>query len=399
MEQELLRNKHIKYFQRLIKSLPEPYGTLDSNRIMVLYFCCNALDILGVLNTIDTNSSGSVKSSTTASSTSSQDLSIDPAAIIEWIYSMQVPSGGFVGGDFSGECSTHHHDKHDDESTAFHISSSTTSSASSSTSSTTSSSSAHISMTYTAIATLAMLGDDLKRVNRDATVRFLKSLQNPKNGCFRAVEFGSEEDTRFIFCAAAIGFMLQDWRGIDVRAAIRFILSTQSFDGGFGLCPGQEGHGGSTYCAIAALALFGELNFPHKAAVKHFLMTRQIGGFNGRVGKDPDSCYTFWVGGSMQLLGFLEEVDPKSNREFVLTCQHPNYGGFSKIPDTNPDVLHAHFSVCGLSLLGEPGFSAIDCGLCITLRAFDYSPFAEGKTAKGTKYSHPNVLYADLFSL
>lgn len=396
MDQELLRSKHIRYFQSLIKGLPEPYASLDSNRLMVLYFCCNALDIMGVLNTIDMHSSGTVKASSKPSITAGDDLGIDPAALIEWIYSMQVPSGGFVGGDFSGECSTHHHQhsKHDDEATALHISSSSSSSAQGKVTS-----SAHITMTYTAIATLVMLGDDLKRVNRDGIARFLKSLQNTENGCFRAVEFGGEEDTRFIFSAACIGFMLQDWRGINVPAAVKYILSTQSFDGGFGLYPGQEGHGGSTYCGIAALALFGELNFPHKAAVKHFLMTKQIGGFNGRTNKDPDSCYTFWVGASMQLLSFLEDADAKSSREFVMMCQHPKYGGFSKVPDTNPDILHAHFSVCGLSLLGEPGFNAIDGGLCITLRAFDYSPFAEGKTARGTKYSHPSVLCADLFSL
>ena len=32
-------------------------------------------------------------------------------------------------------------------------------------------------------------------------------------------------------------------------------------------------------------------------------MQRQVGGFQGRVNKDPDTCYSFWVGASLKMLG------------------------------------------------------------------------------------------------
>lgn len=43
--------------------------------------------------------------------------------------------------------------------------------------------SAHITMTYTALACLLILGDDLSRVNREAIIASMKHLQQP-NGRF-----------------------------------------------------------------------------------------------------------------------------------------------------------------------------------------------------------------------
>ena len=38
---------------------------------------------------------------------------------------------------------------------------------------------AHIAMTYTALASLVILGDDLRRVNKPAVIEGLKALQLP----------------------------------------------------------------------------------------------------------------------------------------------------------------------------------------------------------------------------
>ena len=38
---------------------------------------------------------------------------------------------------------------------------------------------------------------------------------------------------------------------------IDYVQRSQNYDGGIGLGPGLESHGGSTYCAVAALALLG----------------------------------------------------------------------------------------------------------------------------------------------
>ena len=90
-----------------------------------------------------------------------------------------------------------------------------------------------------------------------------------------------------------------------------------------------------------------------------------------------DTCYSFWIGASLALLGQYSLVNTPIIRGFSMTyvlryvvcprcnhrfldahsqldsCQHA-IGGFSKWPDMMPDVLHTYFSLCGLSLMGEP---------------------------------------------
>jgi len=94
---------------------------------------------------------------------------------------------------------------------------------------------------------------------------------------------GGEYDMRFVFCAAAITALLpkqadsadrvqeDDKTGkkakdekdketdgeLDLEQLVEYVRLSQNYDGGIGLGPGLESHGGSTYCAVAALALFG----------------------------------------------------------------------------------------------------------------------------------------------
>ena len=39
-----------------------------------------------------------------------------------------------------------------------------------------------------------------------------------------------------------------------------FLLSCQTFEGGFGSCPHTEAHGGYTFCSIAGLSILGSLH-------------------------------------------------------------------------------------------------------------------------------------------
>mmetsp|Transcript_18902 Transcript_18902/g.21324 ORF Transcript_18902/g.21324 Transcript_18902/m.21324 type:complete len:118 (+) Transcript_18902:463-816(+) len=81
-------------------------------------------------------------------------------------------------------------------------------------------------------------------------------------------------------------------------------------------------------------------------------------------------------------------IDPDSTREFLLRCEASKYGGgFSKVPDSFPDPLHAHFSICGFSLIKEPGFLPLISVLGMTSRAFQESPFCDGKCANGNVYT------------
>ena len=84
----------------------------------------------------------------------------------------------------------------------------------------------HIAMTYTALAVLSILGDDLSRVRRGPILRALGRLQQ-EDGRFTASFGGSECDMRFLFCAAAISFILGDWSAVDKDLAVSFVESCQ----------------------------------------------------------------------------------------------------------------------------------------------------------------------------
>ena len=60
----------------------------------------------------------------------------------------------------------------------------------------------------------------------------------------------------------------------------------QSYDYGFAQGPFQESHGGSTYCAVAALWLMGKLDgVPNRDGLIRWLLDKQQFGFCGRVNK------------------------------------------------------------------------------------------------------------------
>lgn len=64
--------------------------------------------------------------------------------------------------------------------------------------------------------------------------------------------------------------------------------------------------GGTTFCAVASLYLMGELETSltqrQTESLKRWCMLRQQSGFQGRPNKPVDTCYSFWVGGTLQVL-------------------------------------------------------------------------------------------------
>ena len=103
-------------------------------------------------------------------------------------------------------------------------------------------------------------------------------------------------------------------------------------------------------------------------------MSNQGSGYRGRPNKPEDSCYSFWIGASLAMLGQHLGLDIGSewtkraeNRQFNLRCQH-KIGGFSKEPGPYyPDLLHAYMAVCGLSLIGmDEQLQCIDVVLGLT---------------------------------
>jgi len=307
--------------------LPSAYASQDGNRVTLMYFVVSAMDILGM----------------------SEEL--NKKQIIDNIYNLQVlpdqespeknaQNCGFRGGNYFGNkynpnCEPAFGNPHDQS---------------------------HIAMTYTALAILKICGDDFSKVNRQAIVTALHKLQQ-ENGSFSPVSGGSENDMRFIYCACVISHLIGDWSGINKQKVVQYILSSQSYDYGIAQGPGQESHGGSTYCAVASLSLMDKLNeLPHKEELIRWCLERQVTGFQGRINKIPDTCYSFWIGASLTMLGAYDLVDFNSIIGHTMSCEAPT-GGFSKWPNTYPDVMHTYLAICGLSLGGFSGIKSINCML------------------------------------
>jgi len=330
------REKHIGYFAHCLRKLPDAYSKLDTNRLTLAHFAVHALDLLGVWEDDDLQGK----------------LGLHPKAIIEWMYSLQVVTDenndggpedhwrhvGFKGGSFLG--------RHDNDTallgtsqqprncTPFQYNH------------------GHVAMTYTALCTLRTLGDDWSRVDRLGIIRALRGLQLD-DGSFQCIAVGSEHDMRFLYCACCISHLFDDWSGVDIDKAARYIRSCRSFDGGIALLPGQEGHGGSTFCATASLVLMGRLDEVIDAEWRKDLIRwcthRQVGGMQGRPNKAEDTCYSYWIGGTLRLLGEDSLLEHDALRSFVMQCQS-GMGGFSKIIGAYPDLLHSFYSMAYLSL-------------------------------------------------
>lgn len=80
----------------------------------------------------------------------------------------------------------------------------------------------HLAMTYTGIAILITLGDDLSRLNRRSIIDGVAAVQRP-DGSFSASVEGNEHDMRFVYCAAAICFMLDEWGSVDKKLMADYI--------------------------------------------------------------------------------------------------------------------------------------------------------------------------------
>ncbi|XP_071844987.1 geranylgeranyl transferase type-1 subunit beta-like [Apostichopus japonicus] len=355
----LVKSKHVKFHKRCLEVLPSAYSSLDTSRLTIAFFALSALDVLDSLSVICD----------------------EKDKIIDWIYSLQVLPDAQNSAESLSRCGFRGSSA---LGTPFNPSEILTNKADG----INTYDRGHIAMTYTGLCSLLVLGDDLSRVHKEGIVKGLKALQLP-SGSFQATSDGSENDMRFLYCACCISHIIQDWGGIDIERAIKFIHQSLAHDFGIGEVPGGEGHGGTTFCAIASLSLIGQLETTftekEKEGIIRWCVSRQQSGFNGRPNKPVDTCYSFWLGATLKLLGAYDLIDFQWNRKFILSTQDSRIGGFAKWPDYHPDALHAYLGLCGLSLMGEEGILPIHPALNISQRVADHlenihTHWTEGKT-------------------
>ena len=290
-------------FQALLKGLPAALQTAEASLGTLVYFAVNSLAMLRRLDSL-----GAEKKQ----------------ALIDWIYSLQVEPPE-LGGFRSSFCDfTPNHSVEE----------------------------SHLAMAYSYMASLLILGDDLSRVDKARMLEMVKKMQL-EDGSFMGHTHNSEADIRYVFCAAAITRMLGDNGGIDVEKAIEYTLNCQTYEGGFAHAPGDEAHGGATYCALASLDLWNALDrIRNKKMLAYWLSQRQDDGFNGRTNKVTDTCYSFWIGASLRVVGWYDEIVDKERLIAFIFSNYCDVGMFRSSPGVEPDTLHTHFSLCGLSLAG-----------------------------------------------
>ncbi|XP_055683923.1 geranylgeranyl transferase type-1 subunit beta [Lutzomyia longipalpis] len=332
---DFLPQKHAKYFSRFLNLLPARLASHDSTRVTIAFFSVCGLDILDSLELL----------------TPTQRRNI-----IDWIYKYQViPQGNLKCGGFQGSSTLSI--KSDDPAKraaveAYHW--------------------GHLAMTYTGIAILISLGDNLSRLDREAIVEGVAAVQR-EDGSFSASVEGNEQDMRFVYCAAAICAMLNDWGSVDRRRMAQYIRDSIRYDYGVSQHKEMEGHGGTTFCAVAALQLSDQLHIlPNREleGIKRWLVLRQSTGFQGRPNKTEDTCYSFWIAATLKILNAFHLTAFEENRNFILSTQNRIVGGFSKWPDFNTDPFHTYFGICGLSFVDEPNVMEVMPSLNISMRAY-----------------------------
>ncbi|KAI8950512.1 terpenoid cyclases/Protein prenyltransferase [Xylaria longipes] len=391
--------RHIRYWQRCFRSmLPHHYTSNDSIRLALGFFILSALDLL------------------TPSSPTPLITAEDRTRLRDWILRLQHPHGGFCG-------SPHHvlpraFTTRFDPNTKSHVARDPAN--------------ANIAATGFALLSLGILAegdgsDAFSRVDRVRTLAWLKRLQR-EDGSFGEVltddgRVAGGRDMRYCYIAAIIRWALGGAEGdrsldFDVDALVGHIRRAQTFDGGMSESSLHESHSGYAYCAVAALALLDSANpdpsapphryihagIPSIPSLVHFLVGRQfaysdprdgdddgddgddnnaptdlsslslsdavphLAGFNGRLNKLPDTCYTWWNSGALSLLGEDGLVSRGPARRFILEKTQHLIGGFAKHPGGPPDVYHAYMGLAALSTMagaeGEPGLRKFDPSLC-----------------------------------
>ena len=302
------RAQHAAYLLSGLGVLAGGYVSLDASRPWLCYWISHSLELLG----------------------EDHALSGEPADdVARFLGLCQCPMGGFAGGPVPGQ-------------------------------------SAHLAPTYAAINTLVTIGTPtaLGVLDRGALKRFLLRMKTA-DGAFHMHEDG-ECDVRGAYIAMAVGTIADVLDEELIRGTAQWIASCQTYEGGIGSTPGEEAHGGYTFCGLAALVLLGQVELLNLPRLTSWLVNRQMGvhgGFQGRTNKLVDGCYSFWQGGAFPLLqsvlqargelpaggvGSLFSTD--ALLDYIFVCCQLKYGGLRDKPGRGRDYYHTCYCLSGLAV-------------------------------------------------
>ncbi|CAH1117346.1 unnamed protein product [Phaedon cochleariae] len=298
---ELLKEHHKNFLYNSITYLSSGYECLDSSRPWLCYWILHSLSLLGVQ--LDNRKKKSV---------------------VKFLSKCQNEDGGYGGGP--GQLS-------------------------------------HLAATYAAVNSLVILGTEeaLASINRQKLQDFLFRIRQV-DGSF-SMHVGGEVDIRGAYCALSVASLTGILVPKLLDGTAEWIVSCQTYEGGFAGFPGMEAHGGYAFCGLAALVILNKGHLIDEQALLRWLVNRQMrleGGFQGRTNKLVDGCYSFWQGGAFPLLYTLLSRDGKfppnhifeerALQEYLLVCCQSPAGGLLDKPGKNRDIYHTCYTLSGLSV-------------------------------------------------
>ncbi|RMX67720.1 hypothetical protein DD238_001459 [Peronospora effusa] len=314
LEPLLMREKHVEYLKRGLTRLSSGFVALDASRPWIIYWILHALDLLDALPEEET------------------------ARVIDTLkpFWNNDHEGGFGGGPKQL---------------------------------------GHTATNYASCLTLALLGtpEAWEAVDRPGLYRFFLARKHATSGAFTAHD-GGEADVRVTYCVISIASLYGILTDELKDGVVEYVLSCQTYEGGFGGEPGNEAHGGYAFCSVATLYILEAIDqIRDLPGLLHWLANRQMpfeGGYQGRTNKLVDGCYSFWQGAVPALLAqvvrqrYGDEVPYQCHQEklqrYILLCGQEITGGLRDKPGKPRDHYHSCYCLSGLSVAqhgdgrGEP---------------------------------------------
>ena len=158
-----------------------------------------------------------------------------------------------------------------------------------------------------------MSNEDFQKIDNNDPSQYIGTIPGSM-----AIHFNGEMDIRGVYCSlvsADILGLLADNKDLTDGVG-QFLLSCQTYEGGFSCSPFGEAHGGYSFCALASFLIlsrigdesFKKINYEKLAEWLANRQVSELGGFNGRINKLIDSCYSFWVGACFELIDILAQM-------------------------------------------------------------------------------------------
>ena len=323
----LLRDIHVGYLLRSLELLPAGYAALDASRPWLIYWSLQSLSALF--------------------------YPIPPPLAhrcLGFLARCQHPNGGFGGGPGQDP---------------------------------------HLAPTYAAINAVCILSgvqgvglSAFSVIDRRGLYRFLLRMKRA-DGSFSVCDDG-ECDTRGLYTAVSVATLCGLATEALLHRVVEYLQRCQTYEGGMGAEPGNEAHGGYTFCSLAALLMVGrarEVRLEGPRSVRQWAARRQMrreGGFCGRTNKLVDGCYSFWVGALFPLLDLAAATvsatataqpqaqsrggsgyDELALQRYILLAGQTLTGGLRDKPGKGPDLYHTCYCLSGLSVAQWGGAGAV----------------------------------------